>query len=112
IDTEHLDLNRPASLAAFAPAQQSTAAASGEPGLSGGLTGGHSGGLYGGLSGGLAGPGPNQPLREAVDSFTRSLIKTTVAECSNNWAEAARRLGLQRGNLHRLASRLGVRDKA
>ena len=50
-----------------------------------------------------------QPLREAVDSFTRMLIKSTVAECDNNWAEAARRLGVQRGNLHRLATRLGVR---
>jgi anaerobic nitric oxide reductase transcription regulator len=49
------------------------------------------------------------PLREAVDSFTRTLITTTVAECDNNWAEAARRLGVQRGNLHRLATRLGVR---
>jgi anaerobic nitric oxide reductase transcription regulator len=49
------------------------------------------------------------PLREAVDSFTRTLIRTTVAECDNNWAEAARRLGVQRGNLHRLATRLGVR---
>ncbi|NVB77184.1 MAG: nitric oxide reductase transcriptional regulator NorR, partial [Kofleriaceae bacterium] len=48
------------------------------------------------------------PLREAVDSFTRSLITSTVAECEDNWAEAARRLGLQRGNLHRLAVRLGV----
>jgi anaerobic nitric oxide reductase transcription regulator len=55
---------------------------------------------------------PQQPLREAVDSFTRTLIRTTVAECDNNWAEAARRLGLQRGNLHRLAARLGVRDHA
>jgi anaerobic nitric oxide reductase transcription regulator len=49
-----------------------------------------------------------QPLRESVDAFTRKLIETTVAECENNWSEAARRLGLQRGNLHRLATRLGV----
>jgi anaerobic nitric oxide reductase transcription regulator len=60
----------------------------------------------------LVEPRPQQPLREAVDSFTRMLIKTTVAECDDNWAEAARRLGLQRGNLHRLAARLGVRDHA
>ena len=56
-------------------------------------------------------PTAQQPLRDAVDSFTRRLIKTTVSQCDNNWAEAARRLGLQRGNLHRLATRLGVRDQ-
>jgi len=47
-------------------------------------------------------------LRDAVDDFTRDLISNVVAECSDNWAEAARRLGLQRGNLHRLARRLGL----
>jgi len=48
------------------------------------------------------------PLRDTVDAFTRQLIETTVAACDDNWAEAARRLGLQRGNLHRLATRLGL----
>lgn len=51
----------------------------------------------------------NRPLRDAVDAFTSKLITDTIAECDGNWAEAARRLGLQRGNLHRLADRLGVR---
>ena len=51
-----------------------------------------------------------QPLRDSVDEFTRKLVASTVAECDDNWAEAARRLGVQRGNLHRLASRLGLRD--
>jgi anaerobic nitric oxide reductase transcription regulator len=51
-----------------------------------------------------------KPLREEVDAFTRRLLETTIAESGNNWAEAARRLGLQRGNLHRLAARLGLRD--
>jgi anaerobic nitric oxide reductase transcription regulator len=60
----------------------------------------------------LPAPSPSKqpPLREAVDSFTRQLIRSTIDECGDNWAEAARRLGLQRGNLHRLASRLGLRD--
>jgi anaerobic nitric oxide reductase transcription regulator len=53
-----------------------------------------------------------RPLREAVDAYTRLLIQTTISECGDNWAEAARRLGLQRGNLHRLASRLGLRGSA
>ncbi|MGE0403349.1 MAG: nitric oxide reductase transcriptional regulator NorR [Kofleriaceae bacterium] len=51
------------------------------------------------------------PLREAVDEFTRGLIHSTVTQCDGNWAEAARRLGLQRGNLHRLATRLRL-DRA
>jgi anaerobic nitric oxide reductase transcription regulator len=50
-------------------------------------------------------------LREAVDEFTRNLIDATVARCDGNWAEAARRLGLQRGNLHRLATRLQVQRR-
>jgi anaerobic nitric oxide reductase transcription regulator len=45
-------------------------------------------------------------LRDAVDDFTKHLIAATVTDCGGNWAEAARRLGLQRGNLHRLAARL------
>jgi anaerobic nitric oxide reductase transcription regulator len=53
---------------------------------------------------------PAKPLREEVDAFTRRLLERTIAEAGNNWAEAARRLGLQRGNLHRLATRLGLRD--
>jgi anaerobic nitric oxide reductase transcription regulator len=48
-------------------------------------------------------------LREAVDAFTRDVIASTVVACEDNWAEAARRLGVQRGNLHRLATRLGLR---
>lgn len=51
-----------------------------------------------------------QPLREALDAYARQLITTTVAACDDNWAEAARRLGLQRGNLHRLAARLQLQD--
>jgi anaerobic nitric oxide reductase transcription regulator len=62
---------------------------------------------------GLGAPSPtappaNQPLREAVDAFTAQLITRTIAACGDNRAEAARRLGLPRGNLHRLAARLGV----
>jgi anaerobic nitric oxide reductase transcription regulator len=56
--------------------------------------------------------GPGVRLREAVDDFTRSLIHSTVSQCDGNWAEAARRLGLQRGNLHRLATRLRLHEGA
>jgi len=51
-------------------------------------------------------------LREAVDEFTRQLIARTVAAAGGNWAEAARRLGVRRGNLHRLGARLGLHAQA
>ncbi|MCM2973390.1 nitric oxide reductase transcriptional regulator NorR [Larsenimonas suaedae] len=50
-----------------------------------------------------------QPLREAVDDFQRRHIDAVYTQCDGNWAETARRLGLDRGNLHRLASRLGLK---
>jgi anaerobic nitric oxide reductase transcription regulator len=56
--------------------------------------------------------GPSRRLRDAVDDFTKDLIAVTVRDCDGNWAEAARRLGLQRGNLHRLAARLRMQTGA
>jgi anaerobic nitric oxide reductase transcription regulator len=61
-------------------------------------------------------PGRTQPkplamtgtLAEAVEDFRRQMIQDAVAQAGGNWAEAARRLGLDRGNLHRLAQRLGL----
>lgn len=49
------------------------------------------------------------PLRESVDEFTRRRIARAVEHAGGNWAEAARRLGMHRANLHRLATRLGVK---
>ncbi len=49
------------------------------------------------------------PLREAVEDFERRLIRDTVAACGGNWSAAARALGVDRGNLHHLAKRLGLR---
>jgi len=48
-------------------------------------------------------------LARAVDDFQRQLIVKTLDECRFNWSETARRLGLDRGNLHRLARRLGLK---
>lgn len=48
-------------------------------------------------------------LARAVDDFQRQLILKTLDECRFNWSETARRLGLDRGNLHRLARRLGLK---
>jgi anaerobic nitric oxide reductase transcription regulator len=74
-------------------------------------------GLQATRSGGAAGastPPASSPvaLRDAVDAFTGGLIRATMSECGDNWAEAARRLGLHRGNLQRLAHRLGVHPRA
>lgn len=55
-------------------------------------------------------PGPSPiSLARAVDDFQRQLILKTLDECRFNWSETARRLGLDRGNLHRLARRLGLK---
>jgi anaerobic nitric oxide reductase transcription regulator len=48
------------------------------------------------------------PLAEAVDELKRSRIRDALLASEGNWAETARRLGLDRGNLHRLARRLGL----
>jgi len=47
-------------------------------------------------------------LAEAVDAFRRRAIEEAVARAGGNWAEAARQLGLDRANLHRLARRLSL----
>ncbi len=59
-------------------------------------------------NGAAHGPLPTRPLREAVDDYQRDLVTQALTESDGNWAEAARKLGLDRGNLHRLARRLGL----
>ncbi|HLU67569.1 MAG TPA: nitric oxide reductase transcriptional regulator NorR [Kofleriaceae bacterium] len=71
--------------------------------------------------GGAAGPAPAPsqalvsraaqgalPLRDAVDELKRSIVERTLEETGGSWAEAARRLGMHRSNLHHMARRLGV----
>ena len=53
--------------------------------------------------------GPRGSLRQELDGFQRTLISEVLAQHDGNWASAARALGLDRGNLHRLATRLGLR---
>ncbi|WP_417330747.1 nitric oxide reductase transcriptional regulator NorR [Halomonas cupida] len=48
-------------------------------------------------------------LREATDSFQRQCIEAAF-EAAGNWAGAARQLGMDAGNLHRLARRLGLKQ--
>jgi anaerobic nitric oxide reductase transcription regulator len=53
---------------------------------------------------------PDRPLRDAVDDFKRRLIESALQRNGRRWAAAARELGLDRANLHRLAERLGLSD--
>ncbi|WP_355660643.1 nitric oxide reductase transcriptional regulator NorR [Halomonas salifodinae] len=53
---------------------------------------------------------PRRTLREASEAFQRDTIARALAAEGNNWAGAARRLGMDPGNLHRLARRLGLKD--
>ncbi|GAB4277814.1 MAG: nitric oxide reductase transcriptional regulator NorR [Methylomicrobium sp.] len=48
-------------------------------------------------------------LSKAVDDFQRQLIADTYEACGRNWAQTARRLGVDRGNLHRLIKRLDIK---
>ncbi|MGE0709341.1 MAG: nitric oxide reductase transcriptional regulator NorR [Planctomycetota bacterium] len=52
---------------------------------------------------------PGQGLREALDDYQRELIRAALEANDGNYAAAARALGVQRGNLHRTATRLGLR---
>ncbi len=47
-------------------------------------------------------------LRGAIDELKRAAIAETLEAAGGNWAETARRLGMDRSNLHHLAKRLGV----
>jgi anaerobic nitric oxide reductase transcription regulator len=47
-------------------------------------------------------------LRQATDDFQRRLIADALRAAGGNWSTAARALGLDRANLRRLATRLGV----
>jgi anaerobic nitric oxide reductase transcription regulator len=48
-------------------------------------------------------------LRDAIDELKRASVRRALEETAGNWAEAARRLGMDRGNLHHMAQRLGVK---
>lgn len=48
-------------------------------------------------------------LRDAVDVFQRHFIENALNENDKNWSATARAIGVDRSNLHRLASRLGLK---
>jgi anaerobic nitric oxide reductase transcription regulator len=47
-------------------------------------------------------------LRDAVEELKRDAVTSTLEETGGNWAEAARRLDMDRGNLHHMAQRLRI----
>ena len=49
------------------------------------------------------------PLRDAVERFQRHVIGQALRESDGNWSATARALGVDRSNLHRLATRLGLK---
>lgn len=52
---------------------------------------------------------PAGDLRAALDQYQCRLIDAALERASGNWAAAARELGVDRANLHRLALRLGLK---
>lgn len=53
--------------------------------------------------------GDGQGFRDAVMKLERELVQSALEQHDFNWAAAARALSLDRGNLARLAKRLGIR---
>lgn len=47
-------------------------------------------------------------FRDAVDEFKRGIVERALDTTDGNWAEAARRLGMHRSNLHHMARRLRI----
>lgn len=50
-----------------------------------------------------------EPLREATDNFQKHLLTEVLKHNQNNWSATARDLGMNSGNLHRLAKRLHMK---
>jgi anaerobic nitric oxide reductase transcription regulator len=88
-----------------------------------GLERGDGAGGTGAAAGGRAGAGladsiasaspadrfPSAPLRDQVEALERAAIRAALAATGDNWSEAARRLGLDPSNLHKLARRIGLK---
>lgn len=51
----------------------------------------------------------HESLRKATEAFQRQYIDKIKSESAGNWADTARKLGVDSGNLHRLAKRLGIK---
>lgn len=67
-------------------------------------------GLHGGVGQGVGAPNLNLPLagnyREMLDAYSRQLVQAALQRHAGNRAAAARELGLDAGNFHRMLKRL------
>jgi anaerobic nitric oxide reductase transcription regulator len=50
-------------------------------------------------------------LKEATDAAQRACVQSALQACGGNWAAAARRLGVDASNLHKLAHRLNLKPR-
>ncbi|WP_349676349.1 sigma 54-interacting transcriptional regulator [Limnobacter sp. UBA1615] len=57
---------------------------------------------------GMVTPTEGMPYRDAVDAFSRALVQQVLDNTDGNRAAAARQLGLDSGNFHRMLKRLGL----
>ncbi len=63
----------------------------------------------------IAAPSGEQPgavnvsLKTALEAYQRQLVRQALARCDGNWAGAARVLGIDASNLHKLSHRLGLK---
>ncbi|HQY09338.1 MAG: nitric oxide reductase transcriptional regulator NorR [Burkholderiales bacterium] len=48
-------------------------------------------------------------LKDITDATQRRCVEAALQACQGNWAQAARRLGIDSSNLHKLAHRLGMK---
>ncbi len=48
-------------------------------------------------------------MNDALAQFQRDLISERLKSCKQNWSQTAKSLGMDRGNLHRMAKRLGLK---
>ncbi|WP_434355305.1 nitric oxide reductase transcriptional regulator NorR [Parasalinivibrio latis] len=55
---------------------------------------------------------PDHPIsmRDAVEDYQRELIKNALKQNNGVWSRAARALGMDRGNLHKLGVKLGLKE--
>ena len=49
-------------------------------------------------------------MNDALMQFQKKLIAERLAAFDQNWSQTAKSLGIDRGNLHRLAKRLGLKQ--
>ena len=55
------------------------------------------------------GQGTAMSLRRATEVFQQQMVQSALAQHQHNWSAAARSLGIDTSNLHKLAKRLGLK---